>query len=350
MKDDVKRILKRCDNCLHSKAQNHKQEHTLTPIVSTKPLERVQLDYTFLPTGAGGRKCILIAVDHFSKYMWCKICSSKESKHVVDLLNEIKDEIGAAKISIIHTDNGGEFCANDVEECITKMGAQHVCGAPYHPQSQGCVERLNGTFKLILFNLWRSNGGSWVEHVSRAREIYLKTHHDTLNSTPNEVWETCILNPAKRQDVATSVQAIRFGLQREQEIIERQEKRSASAVKRKTKRNKSKEPPLAANDYVLVKVPEKWRKEGEQLYHHEAMIVDRLANNTCKIRWVKEGIKHEKAGQISQHCFRVGDLKRYTPAPEDLFVNEEHKTEVRKLKKRKRTSDSEDSAAKKQKQ
>ena len=45
---------------------------------------------------------------------------------------------------ILHSDNGGEFIAEILNEIAAQFGIEVVHGRPYHPQSQG---------NLISFNL-----------------------------------------------------------------------------------------------------------------------------------------------------------------------------------------------------
>ena len=135
----------------------------------------------------GGYKCLLMAEDHFSKYLWVRACTSKESKHVENLFDEILLEIGTnRKIAIVQTDNGGEFRSDVFQQKIIQHGACHVFGAPYHPQSQGAIERLNGTFKKILHRIWKEKKGAWMDHVT------LTTHHETINSTPMCITKLCL--------------------------------------------------------------------------------------------------------------------------------------------------------------
>jgi len=49
---------------------------------------------------------------------------------------------------IYHCDNGGEFRNAQLEQVIANMNAKEVHGAPRHPQSQGQIERFNGTLSF----------------------------------------------------------------------------------------------------------------------------------------------------------------------------------------------------------
>ena len=51
---------------------------------------------------------------------------------------------------IIQSDNGKEFAAIVVHTLYTNLGIKKIQGSPYHPQSQGQVERLNKKVKQVL--------------------------------------------------------------------------------------------------------------------------------------------------------------------------------------------------------
>jgi transposase InsO family protein len=54
------------------------------------------------------------------------------------------------------SDNGKEFCNKDVDQIIEEHGGKHITTRPYHPQSNGCVERVNYTIDVLLglLNEW----------------------------------------------------------------------------------------------------------------------------------------------------------------------------------------------------
>lgn len=52
--------------------------------------------------------------------------------------------------SWLHTDNGSNFIADLTENLLKLLQVRHTTGAPYHPQSQGIIERYNGVLKDTL--------------------------------------------------------------------------------------------------------------------------------------------------------------------------------------------------------
>jgi putative transposase len=86
-------------------------------------------------------------LDGASRYLvdWSLRDSMTEAK-VEMLLQRAKERFPQARPRII-SDNGPQFIAKDFKEFIRISGMTHVRTAPYYPQSNGKLERWNGSIK-----------------------------------------------------------------------------------------------------------------------------------------------------------------------------------------------------------
>jgi putative transposase len=77
------------------------------------------------------------------------------------------------------SDNGSSYLASDLADWLDKQNIEHVRGAPYHPQTQGKIERWHQTLKnRILLQV-----AAFIEHYNYAR------YHESLgNLTPVDVY------------------------------------------------------------------------------------------------------------------------------------------------------------------
>ena len=92
---------------------------------------------------------------------------------------------GENPFQLYHSDNGGEFISALVEAAIVAMGGKIVHGRPRHPQSQGQVERLNGTLKRKIKSLMaHSTDGNWSTYLKAATTNYNNTQHSTIKMAP----------------------------------------------------------------------------------------------------------------------------------------------------------------------
>mmetsp|Transcript_1809 Transcript_1809/g.3770 ORF Transcript_1809/g.3770 Transcript_1809/m.3770 type:complete len:256 (+) Transcript_1809:1-768(+) len=60
------------------------------------------------------------------------------------------EKLGKGKPKVVCSDNGGEFTARSYERFCRQEGIHHEFGAPYTPESQGRVERVNASVKALV--------------------------------------------------------------------------------------------------------------------------------------------------------------------------------------------------------
>ena len=119
------------------------------------------------------------------------------------------------QMTVVHrprllSDNGSSYVASDLADWLDKQNIEHVRGAPFHPQTQGKIERWHQTLKnRILLEHYYLPGdlerqvAAFVKHYNHAR------YHESLgNLTPADVYfgraETILLEREriKRQTIA----------------------------------------------------------------------------------------------------------------------------------------------------
>jgi putative transposase len=88
------------------------------------------------------------------------------------------------------SDNGSSYISADLAEWLDDQNMKHVRGAPYHPQTQGKIERWNQTLKnrILLENCFlpgdlEAQICAFIEHYNHAR------YHESLgNVTPADAY------------------------------------------------------------------------------------------------------------------------------------------------------------------
>ena len=84
------------------------------------------------------------------------------------------------------SDNGSSYISGDLAEWLEGQGMSHARGAPYHPQTQGKIERRHQTLKnrILLENYYLQGDleiqiGVFVDHYNNHR------YHESIgNVTP----------------------------------------------------------------------------------------------------------------------------------------------------------------------
>jgi transposase InsO family protein len=102
---------------------------------------------------------------------------------------------GCDQAMVVHkprllSDNGSSYISGDLAEWLDDRSIEHVRGAPYHPQTQGKIERWHQTLKnrILLENYYlpgdlEAQVDTFVEHYNHQR------YHESLgNLTPADVY------------------------------------------------------------------------------------------------------------------------------------------------------------------
>ena len=115
-----------------------------------RPFKMVALDLLALPPTKRGHIGCVVLVDHYTK--WVSVVPMK-NKRAETVASVIRDWILPTLIKIpesILTDNGPEFIAQSLQDVLDSSGIKHIFTTPYHPSSNGAVERFNRTLVEMM--------------------------------------------------------------------------------------------------------------------------------------------------------------------------------------------------------
>ena len=86
------------------------------------------------------------------------------------------------------SDNGASYISGDLADWLEDKGMSHVRGAPYHPQTQGKIERWHQTLKnrILLENYFfpgdpEASIEAFVDHYNHHR------YHESINNLTSAV-------------------------------------------------------------------------------------------------------------------------------------------------------------------
>ena len=82
-----------------------------------------------------------------------------KTEDVTDTLKLALQASGFDRAKVMHkprllSDNGSSYISGDLAEWLAEYKMDHVRGAPYHPQTQGKIERWHQTLKTESY--WRT--------------------------------------------------------------------------------------------------------------------------------------------------------------------------------------------------
>jgi len=158
--------------------------------------EMWQTDFTYFKIIGWGWYYLSTVLDDYSRYIitW-KLCTNMRAEDVTDTMQLALTASGCDKAVIRHkprllSDNGSCYISGDLAMWLEGQKMRHIRGAPFHPQTQGKIERWHQTMKnrVLLENYYLPGDlerqiGSFVEYYNNQR------YHESLNNvTPADVY------------------------------------------------------------------------------------------------------------------------------------------------------------------
>ena len=111
-------------------------------------------------------KFILVAIDHYTKWIETAIISSKDANSTAKLIKELIIEKHGVPNRILSY-YGLEFNNSVIRELATKYGINCEFGSPNHHQTVGVIERTNQTLIYKLKKLSEFSETSWERALKR---------------------------------------------------------------------------------------------------------------------------------------------------------------------------------------
>lgn len=184
MEEDINQFKKSCPTC--QSFRTVVKPRAPVPIEVTTPFDRIGIDLVGpMPVTKRGSKYVVVATDYFTHYTEAVPIPEKSAVVVANFLNRyIFKRHGAPKI--IQSDQGKEFCNEVVRKCLEQAKTKHAVSSPYHPMSNGLVERTNQTITTKIAKLAAENRNDWDEHVYTAVFGYNISPQKLLGVSPFE--------------------------------------------------------------------------------------------------------------------------------------------------------------------
>jgi transposase InsO family protein len=117
-------------------------------MIITRPLEMLHMDLFghVAYISIDGNKYGLVIVDNYSHFTLVLFLQDKsETQEVLKQFLRRAQNKFDAKVKKIRSDNGTEFKNTQVEDFLDEEGIKHKFSAPYTPQQNRVVERMNRT-------------------------------------------------------------------------------------------------------------------------------------------------------------------------------------------------------------
>lgn len=155
-----------------------------------------QTDFTYFKVVHWGWYYLATVIDDYSRFIlaW-RLCTGMAADDVKQTLNDAIAFTGIGHPTVLHrprllSDNGPCFVSKALKQYLDDEGIDHTRGKPYHPMTQGKIERYHRSMKniLLLENYYSPSElehqiGLFVDHYNNHR------YHEALNNvTPADVY------------------------------------------------------------------------------------------------------------------------------------------------------------------
>ena len=164
------------------------------------PTERVhemwQTDFTYLRVIGWGWYYLSTVMDDFSRFILAyKLGPTMATTDVTETLDEALALTGVHSVRVRHrprllSDNGPAYVSKDLRDYLREQGMTHTRGRPYHPQTQGKIERYHRSMKNVV-KLQHYDFPWELEAAVRDFVSYYnhRRYHESLdNCTPADVY------------------------------------------------------------------------------------------------------------------------------------------------------------------
>jgi hypothetical protein len=148
-------------------------------------MERVSMDVLGpLPKSDAENKFILLICDYFTKWVEAFPIPNQEARTIADrFVKEFVCRYGVPRR--IFTDQGANFQSDLFKEVCNMLDIDKDRTTPYHPQSDGFVERMNRTIEAMLSMFVSPGQRDWDEYLPYVMMAYRSAVQDTTGYSPN---------------------------------------------------------------------------------------------------------------------------------------------------------------------
>ena len=187
MAKQMRQGIKACKCCLQYEGGTTKA--LLCPVVATAPLDLLHVDFTSIETTLELNQLprvanVLVFQDHFTKHILAYVTSHQTAKTVAKFLYGGYISIFGAQVKLL-SDRGTSFISSIIQELCKILGIQQLWTMPYHPQTNGLVERLHQMIMHMIGKLGEDKKANWPSHLAEIVHAYNATQSTITRCSPH---------------------------------------------------------------------------------------------------------------------------------------------------------------------
>ena len=155
--------------------------------LADKPFEKLAIDIVgpISPSSARGHRFILTVVDLATRWPEAFPLKTTTSEDIIGALMTMFARTGFP--DTILSDRGPQFTSELSRQIAGILGIKQAFTTPYHPQSNGICERLNGTLKSMLTKITNERPENWDMMLPCVLFAYREIPHSSTGFSPFEL-------------------------------------------------------------------------------------------------------------------------------------------------------------------
>lgn len=184
MSRDIKDFVRKCPVCQVTKHSIKTKMPMQITTTSTRPFQRLALDIVGpMPESTGGYRYILTFQDDLTKYFGGFPLKTDDSESIAQgMVNNIVLQYGLPE-SIL-TDRAQNFLSDLMTKVFKLLGINRLSTSPYHPESNGSLERQHKVLKAMLRAYSDKDNTNWPDFIPFAVFVINTTVNRASGFTP----------------------------------------------------------------------------------------------------------------------------------------------------------------------
>ena len=127
---------------------------------------------------------VLVFQDHFIKHVLAYVTPDQMAKTVTKFLYQGYISIFGASARLL-SDLGANFISRIINKLCKILGMKKLWTTPYHPQTNGLMERSHQTIMRIIGKLSKDKKADWPGHLAEIVHAYNATHSAMTRYSPH---------------------------------------------------------------------------------------------------------------------------------------------------------------------
>ena len=174
--------LQNCEKCKMYEKKDPKAP--LCTIAATELMDLIHINLVGMEVTVKTKKKhvvqkILVVTDHFSRFIQAYKVKDKRAITIAKCLYD-NYFIHYGYPQRLLSDQGTEFCNAILNEMCIYLNIKKLQTSPYHPQTNGAVERVHQTLERMITKLDSKWHRKWPEHLSSITHAYNSTRSQIM--------------------------------------------------------------------------------------------------------------------------------------------------------------------------